>query len=232
MSPSDLGGSNKHSATNLGSKGELWTPLPEVGAGSKELENIEWQKLKTENEDLKKDLSDLRKSVEGVLSEITKIKEYEERLQALDNRLKKADKDIKEKLEDFSKETANIRKEFIGIFGIFAGIMTFVSLEFKILQSVSSFSKLAALSMLLVAIIITMIASIKFIFIDRLINTSGGNDKKSYGYFFRENLLTLLVIALFLVLAGCFMYYDLNKEFLGIKRKQKPAIINIQSSGY
>lgn len=176
-----------------------------------------WQKPEVNTSASSVTAKDLNALKDELIQEIGKLKiENEEATKKvnqidakINNRTKKASKDSENKFKEIIEKTnSDTKKEFIGIFGIFAALLTFVSVEFKVLQSEISFAKASGLTILLSAVMLMFISSMKFLFVDKY----EGWD------FLKKNWGIILVILTLFFIAGCFFWYEIYKEIFWIKR--------------
>ncbi len=108
-----------------------------------------------------------------------------------------------EKLEGKMQNDNNeLKKDYLLIFGIFASILTFLGIEISVFQKINSFSKIAGLSMLILASFMLFLFSIQ-----NIIKSETGW-KSFLGNF------TFWLILGFIVLAGIFFYYSVAHKVL------------------
>ena len=179
MNPNDSkwGGISEESIASFVNGDQTWNKIPDKGS---------------------------RSGLNKVSTQIVALEDKVNKLESeLNDKILKASEEIDKKtkkLEDkFKNDTSDIKKEFIGIFGIFAALLTFVSVEFKLLQAPLGMAKASGLTVLLTATMLLFISSIKFLFIDK---------NKDFKDFKKGNSGILFIIIALFLLAGIFFGYD------------------------
>ena len=110
-------------------------------------------------------------------------------------------------IDNLKKEAQKIREDFLIIFGLLAAVIAFLTAEVQAFKELTSFAYLVGFSAFLVAAILSFVVGLQ------VIVRSG---KNIFNYW-----PTLVVIAIFLVIAGCAFHWGVFHELFWWKSPTK-----------